>query len=121
MRVLRCTNCGLSYGSATVPQHLLSSSGAACPRCSSPLTGAYEPADATRRPRFGFTPKRHQVAVQRSLSWADDAARDGDYANALSWLATIEAIDGALPESYEARRRAWAERIESGPEMADKH
>jgi DNA-directed RNA polymerase subunit RPC12/RpoP len=34
---LKCTNCGLTYG-RTAPTHdLLASTGAACPRCSSPL------------------------------------------------------------------------------------
>lgn len=108
MRTLRCTQCGLSYGSAALPQHLLSSDGPSCPRCGASLTEARE---ATRgRWRRASTP-RHEAAVQRSLRWADEAAQQGDYANALSWLATIEAVDGSLPPSYESRRLDWAARI----------
>jgi hypothetical protein len=108
VRVLRCTQCGLSYGSAANPQHLLSSAGASCPRCGERLVEARE-----RARRFHPRPatERHRLAVERSLRWAEDAAEQGDYANALSWLATIEAIDGELPAGYEARRTSWAERV----------
>lgn len=112
MRVLRCTQCGLSYGSAAIPQHLLSSAGASCPRCGAWLVEARE---GTRRwPRSPAT-ERHRIAVERSLRWAEQAAEQGDYANALSWLATIEAVDGELPTPYDARRVDWAARLAGEP------
>ena len=37
----------------------------------------------------------------------------GDYAGALAWLATIEAVGGELPAALEARRRTWATRMRS--------
>lgn len=42
---------------------------------------------------------------------AHDAAADGDYATALGWLATIEAVDGTLPTGLDQRRREWAGRM----------
>lgn len=122
MRALECTNCGLSYGSATVPDYLLSSSGASCPRCGAPLAHAAAQVRAggdartSRRPLAPTTERsqRHREAVRQSAGWAEDAAREGDYADALAWLATIEAVAGELPRALEARRRAWASRMRSG-------
>ena len=107
MQSLRCTGCGLSYGSAALPQHLLSSAGATCPRCGAALTGATERARRWSRPLTD----RHRAAVERSLRWADEAAGQGNFASALSWLATIEAVDGEIPGEYESRRVEWASRI----------
>lgn len=114
MRRLRCQSCGLSYSSATLPAQLLSSSGAACPRCGSPLSDDPAVPDPARRPRFGSTPDRHRAAIGRTVAWAEDAARRADYAAALSWLATIEAVEGELTEGLQARRRAWAHRMRIG-------
>jgi hypothetical protein len=63
--------------------------------------------------RLGSASTPHETAVRQSLGWAEDDARDGDYASALSWLATVEAVDGGLPDEFQARRRTWAERLES--------
>ena len=52
--------------------------------------------------------------MRQSAGWAEDAAREGDYAGALAWLATIEAVAGELPAALEERRRAWATRVRSG-------
>jgi len=105
---LTCPHCGLSYDSTTLPQYLLSPRAASCPHCAAPLTKASPDPDPDRRPRLGSTPERHRAAVQRTLGWADQAAADGDYAAALAWLATIEAIDGELPPGAGEKRRAWA-------------
>ena len=51
--------------------------------------------------------------MRKSAGWAEDAAREGDYAGALAWLATIEAVAGELPRPLEARRRAWTTRARS--------
>jgi hypothetical protein len=45
--------------------------------------------------------------VAKTLQYAVDAAADGDYADALAWLATVEAIGDVLPDEYETRRAAW--------------
>ena len=39
---------------------------------------------------------RHEQAVARTLDWSDQAAEDGDDANALTWLQALEAIGGPL-------------------------
>ena len=108
MRRLLCPRCGLSYDGATLPQYLLCASGASCPRCAAPLVEASPESEAERRPRLGSRPERQRAAVQRSLSWAEQAAGAGEYATALPWLATIEAVDGELPPAFDAKRRAWA-------------
>jgi hypothetical protein len=50
---------------------------------------------------------RHENAVANSLSWADQAATDGDYAEALAWLQMLEAINIPLPEPYSTKRAVW--------------
>jgi hypothetical protein len=103
---LVCTNCGLRYSGETLPEHLLSASGPSCPRCGAPLTAEVRgEIAAARRPRFGSTFERHRRAVRQTLSWAEEAAAEGDYATALSWLATLEAAEGKLPPGVDARRR----------------
>jgi hypothetical protein len=101
---LECSNCGLTYGRATTAHDLLASSGAACPRCSSPLALAVPQRDAS---------ERHDAAVRQSVAWAEDAARRGDYAGALAWLATVEAIGDELSQALAARRRGWSVRMQS--------
>jgi hypothetical protein len=105
---LLCPRCGLSYDGATLPQYLLSASAGSCPRCAAPLTETSRDPEPERRPRLGSTAERHQAAVQRSLTWAEEAASAGQYATALAWLATIEAVEGELPPAFDAKRRAWA-------------
>ncbi len=46
-------------------------------------------------------------ALELALLLADCDARWGDYAAALSALEAAEALEGALPPEYEAKRRAW--------------
>ena len=48
-----------------------------------------------------------QEALALSLLLADCDARWGDYASALNALDAAEALQGALPPEYEARRREW--------------
>lgn len=50
---------------------------------------------------------RHVLAVRQALRWASQTAGTGDYEGALRGLATIERVEGRLPERWQARRRAW--------------
>ena len=51
--------------------------------------------------------ERHRVAVANTLGWAQEAAQRGDYADALEWLRTVEAIGEQLPPGYQTQRQAW--------------
>jgi sulfide:quinone oxidoreductase len=49
----------------------------------------------------------YEDALALALLLADCDARWGDYASALNALDAAEALQGALPPEYEAKRRAW--------------
>ena len=49
----------------------------------------------------------HRGAVMNTLSWADQSAAQGDYADAIAWLDVITAIGDELPDPYPARRAFW--------------
>lgn len=51
---------------------------------------------------------RHERAVAHTLGLADQAAIFGEFAEALAWLDTLDAIGVRLPEAYVAKRFAWA-------------
>jgi hypothetical protein len=51
--------------------------------------------------------EEHEDALALALLLADCDARWGDYASALNALDAAEALEGALPPEYEAKRRAW--------------
>ena len=51
--------------------------------------------------------EEQQDALALALLLADCDARWGDYASALNALDAAEALQGALPPEYEARRREW--------------
>jgi hypothetical protein len=50
---------------------------------------------------------RHALAVRQALRWAAQTAGVGDYESALRGLATIERVEGRLPEDWQERREAW--------------
>jgi hypothetical protein len=50
----------------------------------------------------------HEAAVRHTLSWADKAAADHDYAGAVAWLDVIEAIGCPLPDEQLRKRATWA-------------
>lgn len=52
---------------------------------------------------------KHARAVANTLTWADHAAANGEYAEALAWLETLEAIGVQLPEAYAAQRPVWTQ------------
>jgi sulfide:quinone oxidoreductase len=49
----------------------------------------------------------YRDALELALMLADADARWGDYQAALNALAAAEALEGALPPEYEAKRRQW--------------
>lgn len=51
---------------------------------------------------------RHQAAVARSLGWAHESAARGDYADALSWMTTLDAVGHTFAATDEAARASWA-------------
>ena len=56
--------------------------------------------------QLGLT--KHAAAMIHTLSLADEAAADHDYAGALAWLDVIEAIGDRLPEGHQRKRANWA-------------
>ena len=68
----------------------------------------YRPGRARPAPAGPIAPgDRHTLAVRQALRWAAQTAGRGDYESALRGLATIERVEGALPEGWQERRRAW--------------
>jgi hypothetical protein len=57
---------------------------------------------------------RHRAAVGTTLSWADDAAARGDYAEALAWIETLDAIGDELTGEYQTKRGAWLAMTDAG-------
>lgn len=57
---------------------------------------------------------RHERAVARSLGFAEAAAGDGDFVNAVGWLRVVEAVDGNLPEKWQRALADWADRERPG-------
>lgn len=49
----------------------------------------------------------HDVAVANSLGWADEAAECLDFADALGWLAAVEAGGELLPAAYIQKQAMW--------------
>jgi hypothetical protein len=51
--------------------------------------------------------QRRVLARRQAFRWAERAAREGDYDRALSGLALVERVEGALPEDWQQRRERW--------------
>ena len=51
--------------------------------------------------------KLHDAAVTRTLAWANEAAAREEYADALRWLAVLDAIGDPLPAGYATKQVAW--------------
>lgn len=64
-------------------------------------------ADRVRVPGPRVSDEEHEDALALALLLADCDARWGDYASALNALDAAEALQGALPPEYEAKRREW--------------
>ena len=74
-------------------------------RARGPLAGAA--LMAARDDTISSAQVRHEQAVARTLDWSDQAAEDGDAANALTWLQALEAIGDPLSDDYQKKRQAW--------------
>jgi len=64
-------------------------------------------ADRVPVPGPPVSDEEQQEALALALLLADCDARWGDYASALNALDAAEALQGALPAEYEAKRREW--------------
>jgi sulfide:quinone oxidoreductase len=64
-------------------------------------------ADRVPVPGPPISDEEQQDALALALLLADCDARWGDYASALNALDAAEALQGALPPDYEAKRREW--------------
>jgi sulfide:quinone oxidoreductase len=80
----------------------------ALPLRSAPLTD--RPAPGHQRP----DPEGHREALDLALLLADQDARWGDYDLALRALDAAEALAGALPAEYEAKRKTWLAEAQAG-------
>jgi hypothetical protein len=50
---------------------------------------------------------RHEPAIEQTLSWAQQAADNGAYEEALDWLDVVDLVDRALPAEWELTRESW--------------
>ena len=53
---------------------------------------------------------RHRLALERTLSWADEAARQDDFEQARAWLDMIVAMGDRLPAEYADKHSYWIRR-----------
>ena len=65
-------------------------------------------------PGRGVSDPEYQDALELALLLADCDARWGDYRSALNALDAAEALQGALPSRYEAKRREWRSAARAG-------
>jgi hypothetical protein len=69
--------------------------------------GAEPFVDRVAIPGARLSDPEYQDALELALLLADCDARWGDYHSALNALDAAEALQGALPSGYEAKRREW--------------
>jgi hypothetical protein len=51
--------------------------------------------------------ERHERAVANTLCWAQEAAADEAFGDALEWLHVVELVDGALTPDWERTQASW--------------
>jgi sulfide:quinone oxidoreductase len=76
--------------------------------------GAEPLVDRVAVPGPRLSDPEYQDALELALLLADCDARWGDYRSALSALDAAEALQGALPSRYEAKRREWRAAARAG-------
>jgi sulfide:quinone oxidoreductase len=77
---------------------------------------ASEPfSDRVAQPDYAVVDTERQDALELALRLADGDADWGDYRSALYALEAAEALAGALPPEYQAKRRIWIAEAERGP------
>jgi sulfide:quinone oxidoreductase len=69
--------------------------------------GSHVMTDRVPAPGPPLSDEEYQDAVELALMLADCDARWGDFGAALNALDAAEALQGALPASYEVKRRQW--------------
>jgi hypothetical protein len=80
-----------------------------------PVPLAAEPlVDRVAIPGAKVSGPEYQDALELALLLADCDARWGDYRSALNALDAAEALQGALPSRYKARRREWRSAARAG-------
>ena len=52
-------------------------------------------------------PERHERAVANTLGWAQEAAAEEAFSDALEWLHLVELVDGALTPRWERTQASW--------------
>ena len=52
-------------------------------------------------------PERHERAVANTLCWAQEAAAEEAFSDALEWLHLVELVDGALTPRWERTQASW--------------
>jgi hypothetical protein len=72
-----------------------------------PIRSGSAPDQAYNHSFAGPSQSKHERAVANTLRLADRAAGTGEYAEALAWLDTLDAIGVQLPEAYAAKRPVW--------------
>jgi hypothetical protein len=50
---------------------------------------------------------RHECAVAQTLRWAQEAAVNQSFDDALEWLQTVTIVDGPLSPDWERTRASW--------------
>ena len=76
--------------------------------------GAEPLVDRGAVPGASVSDPEYQDALELALLLADCDARWGDYRSALNALDAAEALQGALPSRYEAKRREWRSAARAG-------
>lgn len=61
---------------------------------------------------------RLTAMAHRSLGLADEAAANGQYTEAISWINVVEGVGYDLPDAYDAKRNHWRTLIDTGAATA---
>ena len=62
---------------------------------------------ASRSTTTDIRARRHERAVAQTLRWAQEAAVNQSFDDALEWLQTVTIVDGPLSPDWERTRASW--------------